>query len=65
MPAVLFAHVTSFLWSGEGEGKDMPRLIAELIAEAPQFTNAVKDWEIDLRGAFQLDAKKALRARLF
>ena len=30
----------------------MPRLTAELIAEAPQFTNPVKDWEIDLRGAF-------------
>jgi hypothetical protein len=30
----------------------MPRLTAELIAEAPQFTNPVKDWELDLRGEF-------------
>ena len=28
----------------------MPRLTAELIADSPQFTNAVKDWELDLRG---------------
>ena len=28
----------------------MPRLTAELIAESPQFTNPVKDWELDLRG---------------
>lgn len=28
----------------------MPRLTAELIAESPQFTNPVKDRELDLRG---------------
>ena len=28
----------------------MPRLTAELIADSPQFTNPVKDWELDLRG---------------
>lgn len=28
----------------------MPRLTAELIAESPQFTNPVKEWELDLRG---------------
>ncbi len=28
----------------------MPRLTAEMVAESPQFMNAVKDWELDLRG---------------
>lgn len=28
----------------------MPRITAELIGDSPQFTNAVKDWELDLRG---------------
>ena len=28
----------------------MPRLTAEMIGESPQFTNAVRDWELDLRG---------------
>ena len=31
----------------------MPRLTAELIGDSPQFTNAVKDWELDLRGKQQ------------
>lgn len=29
----------------------MPRLTAELIAESPQFTNPIRDWELDLRGS--------------
>ena len=37
----------------------MPRLTAELIAEAPQFTNPVKDWEVDLRGTFVRQTAKA------
>ena len=28
----------------------MPRITSELIADSPQFTNPVKDWELDLRG---------------
>ena len=28
----------------------MPRLTAEMISESPQFTNPVRDWELDLRG---------------
>lgn len=31
----------------------MPRLTAELIGESPQFTNPVRDWELDLRGRFR------------
>ena len=40
------------LGSSRGGGVEgrMPRLTAELIGESPQFTNAVKDWELDLRG---------------
>ena len=34
----------------------MPRLTAELIAESPQFTNPVKDRELDLRGKLSLAA---------
>lgn len=34
----------------ERKSRGMPRLTAELIADSPQFTNAVKDWELDLRG---------------
>ena len=34
----------------EESGDSMPRLTAELIADSPQFTNPVKDWELDLRG---------------
>ena len=29
----------------------MPRLTAEMITESPQFTNPVRDWELDLRGS--------------
>lgn len=36
----------------------MPRLTAELIAEAPQFTNPVKDWELDLRGELSSSIKR-------
>ena len=38
-----------------GEKGEMPRLTAELIADSPQFTNAVKDWELDLRGKERID----------